>query len=158
MVDQIPKTKSKPQVLQLKAPCLCLKTLMVGLCVLVLSICSVLTATCPASVPSSAIIVKEQCSFTGYTTIQTFKVAMGSVSNSLYYSYQLTSSSYNAAVRKVDASDSQIWVVSFAFDPIVKSLSVDAAEQYVYLARKTNPLTMLKLATSDGSIVSQHHL
>ena len=61
MVDQIPKTKSKPQVLQLKAPCLCLKTLMVGLCVLVLSICSVLTATCPASVPSSAIIVKEQC-------------------------------------------------------------------------------------------------
>ena len=61
MVDQIPKTKSKTQVLQLKAPHLCIKTLMVGLYVLALSICSVLTSTCPASVPSSAIRNSEQC-------------------------------------------------------------------------------------------------
>ena len=64
----------------------------------------------------------------------------------------------NAAVRKVDASGSQTWMASFVFQPILKSLSVDAAEQSVYLASSINPLIVLKLAASDGSIVSQHQL
>ena len=158
MVDQIPKTKSKTQVLQLKAPHLCIKTLMVGLCVLALSICSVLTSTCPASVPSSAIRNSEQCSFSGYGFTQTFRVAAGSVSNSLYYSYQLNTPSASAAVRKVDASGSQIWMASLSFDPLVKSLSVDAAEQSVYIGSRTNPLTVIRFATSNGSVASQHQL
>ena len=64
--------------------------------------------------------------------------------------------SENVAVRKVDASGSQTWMASFAFFPIVKSLSVDAAEQSVYLASLTSPLVVLRLLTSDGSIASQH--
>ena len=61
MADQISKTKSKAQVLKMKLPRICLKALAMGLFVLVASICSVLTATCPTSVPSSAAIVIEQC-------------------------------------------------------------------------------------------------
>ena len=63
MADQILKTKSKTQVLKFKPPRLCLKTFMIGLCVLVTSICSVLTATCPSSVPSLAATTTEQCTF-----------------------------------------------------------------------------------------------
>ena len=63
MADQIQKTKSKAQVLQLKLPGLYLKTFMIGLFVLVASICSVLTATCPSSVPSSAATTIEECTF-----------------------------------------------------------------------------------------------
>ena len=157
MADQKSRIKSKQQVLQFKSFRLCLQTLMVGLCVLALSICSVLTATCPASVPVSAATTIEQCSFTGYTTTYTYRVAVGSVSNSLYYLYWLNSPSVQA-VRKVAASGSQTWMAWFTFGPVVKSLSVDAAEQSVYLAGYSNPLLVLKMAASDGSIVSQHQL
>ena len=141
MADQIPIIKSKRLKFQLKPPLLCLKALIVGLCVLALSICSVQTATCPSSVPPSAATITEQCSFSGYTYTYTYGIAGGPVSNSLYYLYLIsTPSFYNAAVRKVDASGSQTWMASFAFQPIMKSLSVDAAEQSVYLASKTTPL------------------
>ena len=158
MADQIPKTKSKAQVLKMKRPRICLKTLMVGLCVLVASICSVLAATCPSSVTSSSIITSEQCTFSGFTSFENYGVAGGPVSSSLYYLYRLFTPTLNAAVRKVDASGSQIWLASFAFYSLLKSLSVDAAEQNVYLAVVSNPIVVLKLAASDGSIVTQHQL
>ena len=157
MADQIPRIKSKRQILQLKPLRLCRKTLIVSLFMLALRICSAQTVTCPTSVPSSAATTTEQSSFTGYTT-NTYGVAVGPVSNSLYYLYYLVTPSDNAAVRRVDASGNQTWVASFAFYPISKSLSVDAAEQSVYLASKNNPLVVLKLDASGGSIVSQHQL
>ena len=109
MADQISKIKFKRQVLQLKPPRLCLQTLMVCLFMLALSICSVQTATCPPSVPSSAATTTEQYtfdlhfddlnfdfrlssilrSFLGYTTTQIYGIAVGPVSNSLYYLYFL---------------------------------------------------------------------
>ena len=58
----------------------------------------------------------------------------------------------------MDASGSQIWLTLFPFDQIYKSLSVDAAEQSVYLASYTSPLIVIKLATSNGSIITQHQL
>ena len=158
MADRIPKIKSREQVLRLKPPYLCLQTMMVSLFMLTASISSVQTATCPPSVPSSAATTTEQCSFSGYTYTYTRGVAVGPVSNSLYYLYHLSTSFDNSAVRKVDASGSQTWMASFAFYPIPKSLSVDAAEQSVYLASNTYPLVVLKLAASGGSIVSQHQL
>ena len=157
MADQIPRIKSKRQVLRLKTPHLCLQTLMVSLLMLALSICSVQTATCPSSVPSSAATITEQCSFSVYTSTNTFGVAVGPVSNSLYYLHYLPSPD-NAVVRKVDASGSQAWVASFALYPIRKSLSVDTTEQSLYLASFLNPLEVLRLLTSDGSIVTQHQL
>ena len=109
MAAQIPKIKSKRQVLQLKPTCLYLQTLIVGLLVLALSICSVHTATCPPSVPSSAATTTEQCTldlyfgdlnsdfilssilrnFSEYASTQTYWITMGPVSNSLYYLYWL---------------------------------------------------------------------
>ena len=84
---------------------------MVGLCVLVASICSVLAATCPSSVTSSSIITSEQCTFdlhfgdlkcnfifsstlrtfSGFTSFENYGVAGGPVSSSLYYLYRLQS-------------------------------------------------------------------
>ena len=60
MAEQIPKFKSKRQVLQMKHRCLFLQTLMIGLCVFSGNIYSVQTATCPSSVPISAAITTEQ--------------------------------------------------------------------------------------------------
>ena len=158
MADQIPKTKSKAQVLKMNHPRICLKTLTVCLCVLVASICSVLTATCPSSVTSSATITSEQCSYTGYTYAQTYGVAVGPVSSSFYYLYALNTPSTGTAVRKIDASGSLAWMASFSFYPTMKSLSVDVVEQSVYLSSWTNPPIVVRLTASTGSIVSQHQL
>ena len=158
MADLISKIKSKRQVFQLKPPRLCFQTLMVCLWMLAASISSVQTATCPSSIPTSAATITEQCSFTGYITTKIYGIAVGPVSNSLYYLYRLSFPSDNAVVRKVDASDSQTWMASFGFYPTSKSLSVDAAEQGVYLSSFANPLVVFKLLASDGSIVSQHQL
>ena len=157
MDDQILRIKSKWLVLQFKPSRHYLQTLMVILCVLAASICSVQAAICPPSVPSSSATTMEQCSFSGYSITYTYGIAVGSVSNSLYYLYKLASPVI-AAVRKINASGSQTWMASFAFNINIKCLSVDAAEQSVYLSSYTNPLEVLKLATSDGSIVSQHKL
>ena len=111
MIYQKFRMKSKQQVLQLKPPNLCLQTLMVGLCVLALSIYSVQTATCSASVSSSLATATERytfdlhfsClnfdfifnsilrSFTGSTDVRTYRVVAGPVSNSLYYLYRIQS-------------------------------------------------------------------
>ena len=157
MADQMSRIKSKRQVLQSKPLRLCLQTMMMGLWVLAASICSVFAATCPSLVAYSAATTTEQYSFSGYSSIQTYGVAVGSVSNSLYYLHYLYPSKY-VAVRKVDASDSQTWMASFALWSIAKSLSVDAAEQNVYLTRVDNPLLVLRLAASAGSIITQHQL
>ena len=147
--------KSKQSIRQSKTSKLCFRIFITTILVLTAIISSVKTATCSSSVPSSAATTTEQCSFIGYDYTFTYGVVGGPVSNSLYY---LLFSPNSAAVRKVDASGSQTWMASFAFDLILKSLSVDAAEQSVYLASRTYPLVVLKLSSSDGSVVSQHQL
>ena len=111
MADKIPKIKFKRQILQLKSPRQCFQTLIVGLFMLAWSICSAQSATCPSSVPISAATITEQCTFdlyfddfksssilssilrnfSGYTTTQTSGIAVGPVSNSLYYLYSIQS-------------------------------------------------------------------
>ena len=73
MADQIPRIKSKRLKFQLKPPRLCFQALIVGLCVLALSICSVLAATCPSSVPSSEATIIEQCTLDLYFSDLEFK-------------------------------------------------------------------------------------
>ena len=63
MADQMQRIKSKRLVFQLKPPHFCFKTLAMGLCMLAAIICSVLAATCPALVPSSAATITEQSTF-----------------------------------------------------------------------------------------------
>ena len=58
----------------------------------------------------------------------------------------------------MDSSDSQIWLTSFALDPTVKCLSVDSSEQNVYIASKTDPISVIRLSANDGTIVSRQTL
>ena len=109
MIYQKSRMKSKQEVLQSKPPSLCLQTLMVGLCVLALSIYSVQTTTCSASMSSSSATITETHTFdlhvsrlnfnfifnsilrkfTGSSSVEIFKVVVGPVSNSLYYLDQI---------------------------------------------------------------------
>ena len=64
----------------------------------------------------------------------------------------------NTGVIKVDQSGSMIWIASFPFDPIIKSLSVDTTEEYVYFAGWVNQLSVLRLSTQNGGIINQYGL
>ena len=44
-------------------------------------------------------------------------------------------------------------MAALSFNPIVKSLSVDASEQYVYVGRNANPLDVVRLGAGTGAIV-----
>ena len=134
-----------------------IKVLMLCFCVLTASIPLAEWSTCPSTVPSSAAIITNQFSFSGYATTWAFGIATSQVSNNIYYMYRLLSAG-NTVVRKIDSSDSQIWLTSFALDPTVKWLSVDSSEQNVYIASNTNPITVMRLSASDGTIVSQQTL
>ena len=63
--------------------------------------------------------------------------------------------SSSTAVRKVNADGSQAWMAALGFSPILKSMTVDTAEQNVYFASGGNPIAVVWLATSNGSIVNQ---
>ena len=44
-------------------------------------------------------------------------------------------------------------MAALLINPIVKSLTVDTLEQYVYVASRTNPLDVVRLGAGTGSIV-----
>ena len=44
-------------------------------------------------------------------------------------------------------------MAALSFEPTMKSLSVDALEQYVYVVVNTSPLDVVRLGASAGSIV-----
>ena len=130
MARQISWIRSEQQVFQFQISQFLFRTLIFSLFIMTASIPSVRPSICPSSVPASAAMTIEKYTFSSYST-SPFGTIQGPLSNSLYFLYKL-SSSIKAAVRKVDASGSQIWVACFGFEPSAKSLSVDAAEQSVY--------------------------
>ena len=50
------------------------------------------------------------------------------------------------------------WMAAVSFTPLMKSLSIDSAEQYVYFGSNTNPLDVLRLSTSSGWIFDSKRL
>ena len=114
-------------------------------------------ATCSSSSSSSLAITSKQETFSGYTSTSTFNVIYGSVSGSLYYLYNLLSNSYSV-LRRVNASNSLVWMVGYQFYSLAKSLSIDSSEQYLYLLTRTTPIDWLQLQASDGSFVSSQRL
>ena len=44
-------------------------------------------------------------------------------------------------------------MAAISFQPVVKSLSVDALEQYVYVATSSNPLDVVRFGAGTGAIV-----
>ena len=109
--------------------------------------------TCSASSSNSYLITSDQCSFTGFTTTKTWSVISSPVSNSLYYSYSLYLSSYVTAIRKINQDGSLAWMAALSFNPIMKSLAVDALELYAYVSYLNYPLIVVRLEASTGSIV-----
>ena len=157
MAKQLSKIQLKRSVFRLKPSHFCIQAFIIGLWVLSASISLVYTAKCSSSVPSSVTTTSDQCSFSAGSAFFTFGVVGGPLSNSLYYSYRIYINDY-AVIRKVNASGSQIWMVTYGFFPSSKSLSVDAAEQCVYIWRSTPTMTVIRLSASNGSISSQHQL
>ena len=111
-------------------------------------------STCPSFNSNSFKITSEECSFSGYTTTKAYNVVYGPVSFSLYYMYFITTPN-GWAIRKVNQDGSLAWMAALSFSPIIKSLTVDSSEQYVYVASYTNPIDVIKLDSSTGSIVDQ---
>ena len=109
-------------------------------------------STCPSSISTSSTITTEQCSFSGYASTYTLNVASGPVSSSLYYLYQIQTPN-NWGIRKTNSDGSLAWMAVLSFFPIMKSLSVDTLEQYVYVASWTNPLDVTRLGADTGAIV-----
>ena len=109
-------------------------------------------STCPSSNTTSNTITSDQCSFSGYANTETYNVALGPVSASLYYLYYIFTP-HNWAIRKTNPDGSLAWMTALSLEPILKSLSVDTLEQHVYVAKRTNPLDVVKLGASTGSIV-----
>ena len=44
-------------------------------------------------------------------------------------------------------------MAALSFYPTVKSLTVDTSEQYVYVAKYSNPLDVVRLGADTGAIV-----
>ena len=73
----------------------------------------------------------------------------------LIFKYLISSS--KTAIRKTDANGALIWMAGLTGAPMYKSLSVDAAEQSVYLWMQTFPqITTISLSATTGSINSAY--
>ena len=124
---------------------------------IILSILSLITtsywSTCPSSSTTSNTITSDQCSFSGYSDTQTYNVALGPVSASLYYLYFIDTPSNNWAIRKVNPDGSLAWMAALKFWSLLKSLSVDTLEQHVYVASISDPLDVVRLGAGTGAIV-----
>ena len=87
----------------------------------------------------------------------TYGIVPGMISNGLYYLYRIASNEA-AVVRKMDSSNSEVWVSALPFTPITKSLSVDINEQSVLYALNDNPTTVVRLNAVSGALISAQSL
>ena len=60
---------------------------------------------------------------------------------------------YNWVIRKVNLDGTLAWTTALLLSPIMKSLAVDALDQYVYVVSVSNPLDVIKLNSNTGAIV-----
>ena len=109
-------------------------------------------STCPSSSSTSNTITSEQCSFSTYIFTETYNVVLGPVSASMYYLYYIRNPT-NWVIRKANSDGSSAWMAALSFYPTVKSLTVDTSEQYVYVAKYSNPLDVVRLGADTGAIV-----
>ena len=62
-------------------------------------------------------------------------------------------------IRRVNTSYVQNWMAALSFAPLGKSLSLDSNEQNVYvISYQTGSLYVVRLSTSNGSIVASQYL
>ena len=74
----------------------------------------------------------------------------------------LVSSPSQTAIRRTFANGTSGWMTGLTGAPLQKSLSIDAAEQNVYLwiptSTQYNPFRTIKLSASTGSISSAYEM
>ena len=57
-------------------------------------------------------------------------------------------------IRKVNSDSTSAWIASFSGIPSVKGFALDSDETYVYFLSNSSTLSVFKLSTTDGSIIS----
>lgn len=134
------------------------KLLIAVVTMLILYTSTSIAAICPSTVTTSAGIDSEFCTFTGYSSTSILKPIGGPVSTDLYFLYQIYSTAYQAAIRRVDKSNNLVWMASYAIYPSVKSFSIDANEQSLCFASRATTIEVIWLAASTGVITSQKTL
>ena len=121
----------------------------------VISLCN--WFTCPASSSTTNTITSEQFSFSSYSSSKSYNVVSGTVTNSLYFSY-LISTPNNWAIRKINKDSTSAWMTSLSFDLIQNSLTVDDSESYIYVGSYTDMLEVVRLASGTGALVDAQRL
>ena len=74
----------------------------------------------------------------------------------IIFKYLISSS--QTAIRKTFANGTFGWMTGLTGTPLYKSLSVDAAEQSLYLWMQTFPIETISLSASTGSINSAYKM
>ena len=105
-------------------------------------------------------ITSQKISFSGYTKVYTNRVVSGPVSNNLYFLDKIyLTTNFNTAIRKASIDGTPIWMTAIMFEPIMKSLSIDATEMYIYFASyDTITMDVVRITADFGSIVDAQKL
>ena len=109
-------------------------------------------ATCKTSNSNSYVITSVEDSFPTFTLAWTYGIVSSITSNYMYFLYKVAMTE-SSIVRKVNIDGSSAWMSIISFEPIIKSLALDASEQYIYFASFTAPMDVARLSANSGGIV-----
>ena len=129
-------------------------------CLLVLMICSsaFVGASCPSSASQSTAASFISYGFSGYPYCLGYSMVVGPISKNLYISTYLYSDNSYSAIAKFDSSNNPIWQYGFPFNAQIRGLKIDSNEQNAYIFVGGGLCDVIRLSTSDGSIVGQYSL
>ena len=129
-------------------------------CILILILCSsvIINASWPSTASSSTATNYVSNIFSGYTSCQGSMAVMGPVSMNSYLFSQISSGSATAAVLRLDLSNNPVWKFGFNMITYQKNLRIDPNEQNLYIMTGGATIDVVRLSTSDGSIVGQYAL
>ena len=109
----------------------------------------------PSSSSSQTNVYIEKYTFTDYDTTS-YGVVQGTKDYATFYLdyvFNDTISANYGVIRRVNADNSAVWMTAFNLSPVMKSLSVDPNEQYVYIASWSSPIDIVRMNAVTGVIV-----
>ena len=111
--------------------------------------------TCSSSVSNIYSLTTNTGSFNGISSSQIYQVVEGPVSLNLYFSYYFSS---DTVIRRIGTDGTLKWMAAIIFGSYGKRMVVDSTEQNLYVWDVGSPLHVVKLQTSDGTIVDARTL
>ena len=129
-------------------------------CLLILMICSsaFVDASCSSSISPLTATNFISYGYSGYSYCYGLSIVIGPISKDLYISSYLYSDTSYIAIAKLDLSNNPIWQYGFQFSTLVRDLKIDSNEQNAYIRVGDRSYDVIRLSTSDGSIVDQYSL